>query len=478
MTVALGFCFPLGRYHATPWGRQVNEAVVEWPPSPWRIVRALYATWQWRDPALDEEEVLSALGVLADAPSYHLPRRSEGHTRHYMPDTSHGTDKTFDPFAVLSRDDELLVRWPGNLGSRERAPLARLCELLPYLGRAESLCDARLVADGEPLPDSGWVEPGAEDGLTTAPVRVLVPAVPFDVKSLVVRTTEVRKGGRITPPGSRWVPYAVLPPGPPTSLPQPRKKPNRERTEVDTVVFRLDGKVLPSVRDTVLYGHLLRNAALHWYGTPSSETLSGRPQGDDGSGGTADLSDPRRRRDDGHHHAHYLVVDSDGDRLLDTAIVWAPEGLEAKTIAALLSITHLGSSQSRLPGLRPLRVAAVAAGRATEVIPKRLVLCSTATRWTSVTPFVSYRHQKKRQSADDFLISEVSRELTVRGLPSAAVGVVTGDWLSFRRFRRPGDRPANRAFGLRLDFESPPAARGLLALGGLSHFGLGLFRAS
>ena len=37
--------FPAGRFHATPWGRHVNEGAVEWPPSPWRILRALIATW-------------------------------------------------------------------------------------------------------------------------------------------------------------------------------------------------------------------------------------------------------------------------------------------------------------------------------------------------------------------------------------------------------------------------------------------------
>jgi CRISPR-associated protein Csb2 len=33
--------FPGGRYHATPWGHHVNEGQVEWPPSPWRLLRAL-----------------------------------------------------------------------------------------------------------------------------------------------------------------------------------------------------------------------------------------------------------------------------------------------------------------------------------------------------------------------------------------------------------------------------------------------------
>ena len=38
------FSFPGGRYHATPWGSHVNEGLVEWPPSPWRLLRPFIAT--------------------------------------------------------------------------------------------------------------------------------------------------------------------------------------------------------------------------------------------------------------------------------------------------------------------------------------------------------------------------------------------------------------------------------------------------
>ncbi len=39
--IVLELRFPAGRFHATPWGRHVNEGAVEWPPSPWRLMRAL-----------------------------------------------------------------------------------------------------------------------------------------------------------------------------------------------------------------------------------------------------------------------------------------------------------------------------------------------------------------------------------------------------------------------------------------------------
>ena len=31
--LTIGIKFPAGRYHATPWGRNVNEGVVEWAVS-------------------------------------------------------------------------------------------------------------------------------------------------------------------------------------------------------------------------------------------------------------------------------------------------------------------------------------------------------------------------------------------------------------------------------------------------------------
>jgi len=240
------------------------------------------------------------------------------------------------------------------------------------------------------------------------------------------------------------------------------------------------GKALPGIHDAVVYAHVLRRAALDRHRTPSA-TLSGRPVDHDFSGGEVDPSALERRRHDdpAHVHAHYLVVDADGDRLLDTAIVWAPEGFQPAEVAALFAIDGL---RSGVPGFRSIRIAAMAAGRAQDILPR--YLCGRTSTWTSVTPFVPYRHQKKRQSVEQFLAAEVGRELAIRGLPGAAVEIVPGDWLSFER-ARPGSRRGGRAgggaggrpFGLRLVFDTPLPVAQPLILGSLSHFGLGLFKA-
>ena len=64
MPVTLKLTFPGGRYHATPWGRHVNEGVPEWPPSPWRLLRALVAVWKRTCPDLTQEQVQPVLAAL------------------------------------------------------------------------------------------------------------------------------------------------------------------------------------------------------------------------------------------------------------------------------------------------------------------------------------------------------------------------------------------------------------------------------
>lgn len=81
MAVAIGFHFPLGEYHATPWDRAVNSGDSEWPPSPWRIVRALLSVWHTRCPDLDPQAVDSVIGKLAsEPPSFLMPEKFLPHT--------------------------------------------------------------------------------------------------------------------------------------------------------------------------------------------------------------------------------------------------------------------------------------------------------------------------------------------------------------------------------------------------------------
>src|SRR5437016_943482 len=114
MTV-LELSFPAGRYHATPWGRHVNEGAVEWPPSPWRIVRALIATWHLKAKAdVADATMRSLVEKLSAPPRFHLPPASASHTRHYMPfneGKNEKTTKVFDTFIQLAEGSAILVAW-------------------------------------------------------------------------------------------------------------------------------------------------------------------------------------------------------------------------------------------------------------------------------------------------------------------------------------------------------------------------------
>ena len=85
--LAIKFKFLAGGYHASTWGRRANdEAAAEWPPSPWRIVRALTAVWKQFLPDLSESEVSPIIEKLAsERPKFHLPPAAVAHSRHYMP---------------------------------------------------------------------------------------------------------------------------------------------------------------------------------------------------------------------------------------------------------------------------------------------------------------------------------------------------------------------------------------------------------
>lgn len=153
--------FPARRYHATPWSTHVNEGQVEWPPSPWRITRALMAVGftrlGWESPP---ESAIRLFAKMAESPPhYALPATSLGHSRHYMPTNETSTKvinetkyvfdkptKVVDAFAYVG-EEPLYILYEGEFEEDERALAKALIERLPYLGRAESWVIGALVDD-------------------------------------------------------------------------------------------------------------------------------------------------------------------------------------------------------------------------------------------------------------------------------------------------------------------------------------------
>lgn len=210
--------FSTARFHATPWNHHVNEGAVEWPPSPWRLLRALVATRHLKAREEVEEATLVALvEALADRlPEYWVPPNgAAAHSRHYMPignlDKTSGierTTKVFDTFIHLPPGAPLRMVWPDlSLSEECEQAVSLLLDRLGYLGRAESWVEARLVLSanhGEAVAchdddaDSALgsmpnVVPLNDDGEVTAEqelVRVLCPLSPGELATWRSRAFE------------------------------------------------------------------------------------------------------------------------------------------------------------------------------------------------------------------------------------------------------------------------------------------------
>ena len=345
MSTVIRISFPWGRYHATQWGRNVNEGDPEWPPSPWRLLRALFATWKTRCPHLSEQDVHAALQQLSTAPAMHVPAMRPAHLRHYMPQFAHkgfarkknppSEEKrklTFDAFAVVDPRESVFIEWDADMTTNGASLVKEITSSLPYLGRSESICEAELVQRFDHQGLTSW-RPADRDERVDA--EVLCARQPLKIADLLQAPDDVRKNRRIIPQGSHFVPYIKADLGP------VKTRPRFSGIKVAAVRFKVHPRPRPVIGDAVAIGDLLRRSALKKHHSPS-EALSGKQ-----SSGV--------RRIDHHKHAHYLSLTkkrrSDSAGPIDSLVVWAPGLLDEKELAALSRVKWLraGPSASCIP---------------------------------------------------------------------------------------------------------------------------------
>lgn len=469
--------FPGRRYHATPWGHHVNEGLIEWPPSPWRVLRALLSVgytacgWPgdiarpWRSDPPDAARAL-VLALAGVAPRYRLPPAVGTHSRHFMPmaEFKDGRERTalvFDTWAQVD-DGELAITWDVDLAPSSGAMLAELADRMNYLGRSESWVQARLATPQEeaaqrhdcipsgpqaaaaPGPDWEQVallapsDPGAyadwRKGAVDLALQRLPPlnsrgraadkreaereaarqAVPADLLAcLQVDTSWLRQHGWSQPPGSRQLLYWRR-----SDALRPPAAHGAGAVPPDAVAC-----VLLSMRSETLNDHALPVLARS---LPQAEHLHRQALGVYGrlsEGGHSPVlsgCDAQGRPLRGAHaHAHLLPLDLDGDGHLDHVLAWAPAGLPALEQQAL---RRLRSTFTK-GGVGPLRLAWVGAG----ALPDLLALpgvqgdgmrrcIGPGAHWISATPFVPPRHLKPRGAHT--LEGQVRAELAARGLPA------------------------------------------------------------
>lgn len=500
--------FLAGRFHATPWGHHVNEGVVEYPPSLWRFLRSLVATFHRTAPEnVDEASLRRILDALSDAPDFHLPPASVAHTRHY--DQANSSIKFFDTFVSLNPEDEIIWIWNNaELGETDRENLKKLLRNLGTFGRSESWCEAELMEDFVTEPNSKPVSNGEfQRGKET--IRLLLPNKTSEdlLKTLTIETSDMRKKKQLEPNGSHWVTYErdskLLTP----NRIAPRKPPIFKQYSVAR--FALAANILPLLTKSLPFAELARRCLIrnrHLF-TKHSEVITGKLED-----GTPLIN---------HQHAHYLVTDEDGDGRIDHLTIYAPRGFAEDDVKAIRKMSFINWQTSRVDDRSiyedkklcdekynkdrtGVRMILLGFGNTTDFADpeKKTVLFQSpfkSCKFRSITPFslpyYSTRGGGKAPRFKDSPEGQLRRELCKRNLPKPIkVTQINGffeklepieniaeatprfRWLEFS-YRRFNGTAGNGLAGFEIEFaqkdlEKIPTP---LTLGFGCHFGLGLF---
>lgn len=485
--IAIEFQFLTGKYHATPWDRNVNEGEVEWPISTFRLSRGIIDVWKRRFPELASSRIERILGALSEPPYFHLPPAATSHTRSFLSSNKQdptAKQKIFDAFVVVEPSAPLYALFQADLDAEDRSILALLLNHINYLGRSESWIDAKLL---DVVPDVTWncrplwtnsTHLGAYE---TVSVACLASPVSYHalaakpqcrswqtaesgesicswLESLCLSTSDLLSDGWSAPPAMAWVHYAR----PVDAFEVRPMRTSKKPREIRYVKYAIHSNVLPRIEETIYVAERTRAALMSCHKKIEN-------------------GDPRRvspvfsgKRKDGqpligHSHAFYLPVDEDGDGRIDHVIVHAQTPFTPTEIQALDSLHNVWQPG----GKEPLRF--ILTSTSNEFRP------TASKTWVSITPFVTARHYKRNcGSYEEWLRSEVVKECLYNDLPEPRMVTIIPNtintvrskhWWAFNRSRKGGIPLAG--YGFVLEFKEP--VKGLFSLGALGHFGLGLF---
>ncbi len=477
-----------GRYHAHVWGEaQFGMSGPEWPPSPWRLLRALAAAWFEARPRPSSESardaLLERLGR-ADPPEIWLPRASFHEIRYYQPIKLGASDRVLhhDHYAV-PEGGRFWFRFKVELPREERELLAELLGRLRYFGRSESRAALRLAELTAPPPGVEPIMPRDKGMVPDDAVYrwVLCTTQDFQASDLWSLRSEQSQQGHLAhlvetllsqkmplPSGTRWVEYAV-----PTRLlvseirPRiKRRSGSRSEISVAEIHFRLSRRtpipllllvaVARAFRDTAVQAHRRLTGS-------ESKTLSGLEP--DGSVAR------------GHQHAYYLPQLAEGRPHVERLVVRIPTGrLTPDELDALLGVERIRVDGSRYP---------VTVVR--ECVVPELQPPAAARRWQSATPLLlPWRRRRRRidtcipQQLAAWLARHYGLQPTgielVRGRGS--VGAVSGLLCHWYGAPSPGATrhwtlTRRLGFWIVLTFDQPVALG--MPIGADAHFGAGQF---
>lgn len=516
MALVIRQTFPLGRFHATRWNQNpFEDPFGEWPPSPWRFLRALAARWfQYQREAGESasgarDRLLGALA--ASVPRFYLPPdtwcgptlkqyqptalepqykyRKDPKTKKNVLDYQFravSTTLVEDHYRLVAPRESVFWLWDScALDEQHVVLLDQLLARMLYFGRAESFCRMDRVVSPLTAPEPNCLLVPRDTG-DRSPVLVQDPNAELNLAALLDFTDGKHLSGKPIPPGTAWF-YAAVPER--SVRKEPPRSRGRDRTPLNCLQFAIGGRVYPPLEHLVKLTERFRGRVLRMWCRrvtgAADATYEGLTVHQKNALALMSGKDANGRALPGHRHAYYLVW-PDELGLPTRLMVWRPDApFTVDEIEAML--TAATSPISWQSGAPDWSVRVVALPSAT---PPPLGFAESARIWRSATPFVppSGRHHFRKggrlrlaESADRSL----RRLLESAGYPSPArISIEPSKplWLRLhetreqRRVRKESRTPLVRpGYRMRIEFAEPVS--GPLVVGDSAHFGLGLFRA-
>ncbi len=456
--------FQSGRFHANPWGRNVNENIPEWPPSPYRLVRAIIDVWKRKFPSQERDKIEPILELLSSS----LP-----------------VQLIYDEFVVMNPGDSVFIGWENiTLEAEQKKLLSELLSFLNYLGRSESWVNATLYEDSSGIdwncyPVENYDKYNKDIEMQDIPVAVPMTKIDYDKKpfyikqegksvklewldSLMLRTDEMINEKLSIPPAMQ---YKIYKRRTDCFHQQNGHDELKAKNNITAVLYALDSKILPLVTETIGLSekvHVkLMGIQKRFIGDRSavSQKFSGRNP--DGSFLV------------GHKHIYILPLDINEDGRIDHILITCKEPFDSSELSVLDHLNSIWQSGGR-PDIHciPIQWGAM---------KEDITVCEVGTIFKSVTPFVPTRHYRKgRGNYEQWLANEVKHEAKNHSLPEpiAVRKLEKSDkkghsyyWLEFKRNRK-GDA-IRHGYGFEIEFSVPII--GPFSIGYGAHFGLGLF---
>ncbi|MBI1745746.1 MAG: type I-U CRISPR-associated protein Cas5/Cas6 [Acidobacteria bacterium] len=505
--------FPSGRFHATRWNQGAfGDAYGEWPPSPWRLLRALAARWfqyvrengESKDSEAEKRETVlkPLLQSLSDSlPAFYLPPLTwRGPAlKQYQPTNLDWTDKSKaaagykkpqttlieDNYRAVPVDEPVFWHWESlNLEEAQKLLLGQLLESTLYFGRAESFSRLRRIAA---LPKGVEIncrlfERGSGE---MSPVLVPLPNCTFDLAVLLAATDDKELKGRSIPPGTAWY-YAQLPLQ--LEIARPTVHCVNYPSDLNYIQFAVGGRVYPHLRSWIKITERFRGKVIRQMAFRFSSSSRGRydllsPEQQDKLA-LITGKDGRGQLLRGHRHAFFLLWPDVHD-IPSRLVVWRSSPFTSDEVQAFLAASERALAWEEGTPEWHLRLIPLPFET-----PPPSGLLNGSRAWVSATPFVppAGRHRFRKNGRPRNSESPerlLTKMLQDEGKPGPVNVVLLEDeqekaWVKLhetrtRRFSKDESRTPYVRPGFRLRVEFPTSVSGPLILGDSCHFGLGLF---